>query len=355
MKAKALALFIAWAFCLTVLPTALTAAEVTVEKYSKSGGFKGIGAGETTSVEKISGLKKREVSTTKMTGTLGGFFSKLAGDTSSDTITDIPADIVIRFNHKDKTYTESHITLPKDMKEKAGEGKEEGKEGKQEKANVKVIRSEVSVKETGEKKNIGGFDCARYIVTWLLETENTDTKARSKTTMTMDLWNAPETRETKALKEAEEDFMKAYVKKMGLAVSDDEAQQLGMTAVATLLGGDEKNTQAKMKELREKMAKVKGFSIATAVKWESEGSGGQEAEGQAQEKPPGESGGLDLSKGFGGLLGGLAKKVGGGQKQAGEAPKGSVIFDSYTEIRKLSVGDIPDADFQVPAGYRPAK
>ena len=90
---------------------------------SNPAGFGGIGAGDMTTVEKISGLRKRAVSTTKMTGFLG----KMAGDIGGDEITDIPKDVVWRLDHKRKTYSESKITPPPQSKEDPG-GKQ-GREG----------------------------------------------------------------------------------------------------------------------------------------------------------------------------------------------------------------------------------
>jgi len=100
-----------------------------------------------------------------------------------------------------------------------------------------VIRSEISVKETGEKKTVNGFECSRYIVTWLVETENIETKERSKTTMTNDLWNTPETKEIRTLQKEEMEYSKAYMKKLGLEMSPEDSRKLGMTAVAACSRG----------------------------------------------------------------------------------------------------------------------
>ncbi|HEY6011662.1 MAG TPA: hypothetical protein VIX18_09335, partial [Nitrospirota bacterium] len=185
--------------------------DVTVERFNKSGGIQGIGASESAVVEKLSGLKKHETSSVKMTGAVGGFLGKIAGDMGSDVITEIDKDVVRTLDHKKKTYSEHPITLPK-AKEDPSARSEKGKE---EKPKVRVVRNEISVKDTGEKKTINGFDCNRYVVTWLIETENLETKERSKTTMTNDLWNTSETKEIRALQKEEMEFAKAYMKKLG--------------------------------------------------------------------------------------------------------------------------------------------
>lgn len=325
--------------------------DVLVERFNKSGGIGGIGANESAVVQKLSGQKKHETSDIKMTGAVGGFLSKMAGDMRSDVITDISKDVIWTLDHKKKSYTESRITLPKGKEEPAGRPEK----GEGEKPKVRVVRSEISVKETGEKKTINGFDCVHYIVTWLIETENIETKERSKTTMTNDLWNTPETKEIRALQKEELEFAKAYMKKLGITASPEDARKFGLAAVAGLMGEDEQGVQKKLKELQDKMSKIKGFPIVTALKWETETPGGSRqarSEKAEKEEEP------DLSGGIGGLLGGLAKKT-VKQKAAESAKKdakaGSVLFDFYSEIKKIDVSSIPSSAFEVPPGYKQVK
>lgn len=342
--------------CLAVLcPPRSARSDVTVERFNKSGGIRGIGASESAVVEKLSRLKKHETSSVKMTGSVGGFFSKIAGDMGSDAITDIDRDVVRTLDHKKKVYTERPITLPIE-KEEPSERAEKGKEAKEDKPKVRVVRNEISVKDTGEKKTINGFDCNRYVVTWLIETENIETKERSKTTMTNDLWNTPETKEIRALQKEELEFAKAYTKKLGLSVSPEEARKFGMTAVAGMFGDDEQAVQKKLKELQEKLEKIKGYPIVTALRWEIESpEASRRAGGEKAEK---ESEGVDLSGGIGGLLGGLAKKA--AKKKDAESAKegmkeGNVLFDFYSEIKRIDVSSIPSSDFEVPSGYKLVK
>ncbi len=330
------------------VPAAL--ADVTVERFVKSSGIKGFGASESTDVDKFSGLRKRSVSSGKMTGAIGSFFSKVAGGMESDSITDIGKDAIWRLDHKKKTYTESKITLPKEAREEPANRQEEAKE---EKSKVRVVKSEISVKETGESKKINGFDCVRYVITWLVETENTETKERSKNVMTTDLWNTPETKETKALQQEEMEFNRAYLKKLGIDISSEDSQKLGLSVAAGLFGGDNKSMEKNLKELKEQMAKVKGFSIANSVKWESQSEGGaQPAAAQAEQSN--KSGGTDLAKGIGSFLGGLAKKTNTGGENKGSSG-GGVLFESYSEIKRIDAFSIPASEYEVPASYKLAK
>ena len=338
--------------CLVIVgPPRAALGDVTVERFIKSGGIKGIGASESTVVEKLSGLKKHDASSMKMTGAVGGFLGKIAGDMGTDVITNIEKDVVWTIDHKKKAYTESSITLPKE-KEKE-EPAPRSQKDKEEKPKVRVIRSEISVKETGEKKTVNGFECSRYIVTWLVETENIETKERSKTTMTNDLWNTPETKEIRTLQKEEMEYSKAYMKKLGLEMSPEDARKLGMTAVAGLFGEDEQAMRKRVKELQEKMSKIKGYPIITTVKWEMEASGTSRP---ARDESAGkESEDVDVSGGIGGLLGSLAKRS--AKKKAAESAKesgkdGNVLFEFSSEIKRIEVSSIPSSDFEVPPGYK---
>ncbi len=355
MKVRIAPCVVGLILCMAIVgPPREARGDVMVERFNKFGGIGGIGASESAVVEKLSGQKKHETSDVKMTGAVGGFLSKMAGGMGSDVITDIDRDFIWTLDHKKKNYTESRITLPKGKEERAGKT-EKGKEAKEDKPKVRVVRSEISVKETGEKKKINGFDCVHYIVTWLIETENIETKERSKTTMTNDLWNTPETKEIRALQKEELEFAKAYMKKLGITASPEDAGKFGLAAVAGLMGEDEQAMHKKLKELQDKMSKIKGFPIVTALKWETEtpeGSRQARSEKAEKEEEP------DLSGGIGGLLGGLAKKT-VKRKTAESAKKdakaGSVLFDIYSEIKKIDVSSIPSSAFEVPTGYKLVK
>jgi hypothetical protein len=290
-----------------------------------------------------------------MTGSVGGFLSKIAGDMGSDVITDIDKDAVWTLDHKKKVYTERPITLPKEKEQPSGRP-EKGKEAKEDKPKVRIVRNEITVKATGEKKTVNGFDCTHYIVTWLIETENIETKERSKTTMTNDLWNTSETKEIRALQKEELEYAKAYMKKLGISVSPEEAKKFGMAAVAGNFGEDEQAVRKKLKELQEKLGKIKGYPIVTALKWEFEAP---EASRQAGgEKAGKESEDVDLSGGIGGFLGGLAKKAAKNKaaESTEEGRKGAnVLFDFYSEVKKIDVSSIPLSDFTVPSGYKLVK
>ena len=313
----------------------------------KSAGFAGLGAGDTATVEKISGLRKRDVSTMKMTGFLG----KMAGDLGGDEITDIAKDAVWRLDHKKKTYTEERITPPPQPEEEPGQDRPR----KDEKPRVRVVRNEITVKEAGDRRTIGAYDCAHYVVTWVVETEDLETKERSESTMISDLWTTPETDEIRALQKEELEFTKAWLKKIGWDLSMQETQKMGLAMVGSLIGGDEESFKKGAKEVAEKMAKIKGYPIGTGVKWMIKSPGGAAAAKKGGDGGGSEGGMPDLSKGLGGLMSAFGKKPakGGGESAGGgDAGGAKTVFDTYTEIRKISTASLPGSDFAPPAGYK---
>ena len=70
----------------------------------------------------------------------------------------------------------------------------------------------------------------------------------------------------------------------------------------------------------------------------------------------------DIAKGLGGLMSAFGKKggSGGGEKGAGSgsgsgssgSAGANTVFDTYTEIRKISTASLPGSDFAPPAGYK---
>lgn len=336
--------------------------DIIVERFTKTGGFGGVGASESYMVTKISGIKKREQITTKMTGSLGKLFTKMAGEVKSDVITDIGRDAIWSLDHKEKTYTEQKIFAIGKMFTGAEEESQAPEEaGEKEEPEVRVIRNEISVKAAGEKKNINGYDCTKYILTWLVETEDLETKERATNIMTTELWNTPETNEIKQLQKEENAFNQAHLKKMGFEMSAKEMEKFGLLMMAGMLGGDKKTMDKNIRELQNELSKIKGYSISTSVRWEhlSDTTQKQEAEEAKIEKEEEESEDIDVSEGIGGFMSGLAKKTLKGEmkekqkeKEAEREKKGNVVFDSYTEIKKITVTNIPSTEFEIPTGYK---
>ena len=332
-------------FCLVISGAVLfscgiASADVTVEKFTKFGGYYGQGAFEANEEVSYQGLNQRTDRTRKFTGS---FLSKVTGLSAASTITRIKKDVIWEVDHKGKSYTEGKITPERaEQAEEGGSssGNNAGSKGgdEQQEKTHRVIKNEVKVKNTGEKRKINGFPCKRYIVTWELVTEEIETKARSTSLMTNDMWNTKKTKTTNMFQASENEFIKAYLKKLKLDVSPSDMKQMGLKFIASASSGD-------AKKLRKQMKKIKGFNIVTTIMWEQSTTQPEGAQASKEEESSGGFGG------FGSLsdaLGSVTKKAMTKKKKPGEK---ELIFKSYTEIIKISTDGKGKGHFSIPKGY----
>jgi len=312
-------------------------ADATQESFMKSGGFQGMGAFEGDTVSRIQGVKMWESTATKFTGAI---LSRVAGGGEQIAITRIDKGVLWALDPKKKTYTESLIE-PFKLGEMGD--KEVGKE----KPKVRVAKAEFTVKKTGASETINAFPCEEYLITWLVEMENLETKAKTRDTMTTNLWTTPETAAIKKLQAEQAAFSKAYMKKIGINLSRTEMKQFGMEAFTAMSGAPQKDMEKEFNRFKNEMAKIKGYPIRTVVNWKVEGEGmtAPKAEPSAPEESQGITGGIGGV--FGGLKGAISKKLIGESKPAGEGP----FFSSTVEVKAINTESIPADTFEVPSEY----
>ncbi len=315
-------------------------ADVTVERFTKSGGISGMGAFEGTTQERLQGLKKSEETATKFTGAI---MSRLSSGSQQIVITRIDKGVVWSLDPKKQTYTETPIETFKPLSPP-----EKEQAATKEKPKVRVTRTEFAVKKTGAGETINGFACQEYLLTWLIEMEDLETKAKMKNSMVTNFWTTPETAAIKKLQAEEAPFTKAYLKKIGMTATPSELEQFGLEAFAALRGVSAKEMEKEFARFKTEMAKLKGYPIRTVINWEAQEQGSQAA-AEAQKSEPMEA--PNLTGGVGGLIGGImgsvAKKAIGEPKPIGQSP----FFSSVTEIKGISTDPIAGPVFDIPAGY----
>jgi hypothetical protein len=313
----------------------------TIESTVKTGGIKGMGASEGTLIKRYQKDKKWESVSTKFTGAI---LSRVVGGSEGTNIARLDKGVYWNLDPKNHTYVERPIEVSRkeDLSKERGE---------KEKPKARVTKSEFTVKKTGASETINGFACEEYLVTWLLEMEDLETKAKSRSTMTTNLWATPETATIRKVQAEEQEFQKAYARKLGLTISPDEAKQLGMEALGSVSGARPEEIQKGLIRVKEEMSKIKGYPIRTVVSWILEGE--RAASAGTGEKAS--SGSIpDIPKNIGGILGGLAGRV--TQKMAGEKPsptggKEGPFFSSITEVKAINGDPISAEIFEIPAGY----
>ena len=313
----------------------LAVADLKTETLTRASLLTGIGTTETQSVNEYQGDKRADNQTFKM---VGGIVGALAGKPQATVeITRLDKDLVWNLNPPKKTYTEKPIALPVDSGMK-GEGKASGPD---QRPPYKIVKSELKVSKTGAAKDINGFACVEYLITWELVLEDTASKGQVTQLMTTDLWNTPLTDKLKQARGIEAEFSRKLAEKLGLGLSPEETDRLGAGMLTAMYGLDPKETAAKLEQVGKELAKVEGYSIVTEVKWQVKND--STAEKKPEPKPEPEQPPTSLS----GLL---ANKL--APKPASKPKDEGVIFSSYQEVKSVSLDAVPEPDFEIPTGYK---
>lgn len=330
-----------------VVVSALPAwADVTIETAVKNGGIGGMGGFEGTTVSTFSGLKERSESTIKFTGTFLGAVQRMAGGGPSVTITRVDRGLIWTLNPEKKSYTEQPITA-----RRPEPGAQQRPRQDQEKSDVVITKSEFKVERTGAKRTINGFPCEEYIATWLIETLNQKTQERGRSLMKSNLWTTPETADITRVREEQQAYHQAYLKKAGFEISPEEARRLGLNMFASFSGASEKEIERGLAKVAAEWKKVHGYPIVTHVEWTLEGQEGKSsAASRPRQEESGGSGGL--GSGLGGFLGAL--RGGSGQGQSSSSPGGGEVgplITMTTEVKSIKVAPAPSSQFEVPSDF----
>jgi hypothetical protein len=326
--------------CLIGLNFGVAWGDVLIESTYKTSGIKGMGEAEGTSSQRFQSEKKWESQTTRFTGAI---LSRMVGESANVTITRVDKGVAWILDTKKKTYQENPLVLPKSKSEER-----EPREGKEGKPTTRISRSEFTVKKTGASETINGFPCEEYLITWLLEMEDLETKSKTRSTMMTSLWTTPETPVIRKVREEESVYNKALAKKMGMDLSPDEAKKMGMAAMGGLMKASSEEMQKGMIRVKNEMAKIQGYPIRTIINWNMEGEKG--GPGSQEERPAK----ADRGEGIGGLLGGLMGKLTpkkAEDKGSGQEGSGAPFFSTTLEIKSLGVDSLPGEQFEIPPGY----
>ncbi len=195
----------------------------------------------------------------------------------------------------------------------------------------------VSVKETGQKKQVSGFDTKEAILT--LEMDSTDQKSGQKgaLTITNDMWLAPDA--------PGYDEVRKFHRRMAEKLSFDPGAGLGMMARPDMLKG--------MAEVAKEASKLDGIPVLslTAIGGNSEGQPGAASQPPQQQS----SGGLGRLGGLGGL-GGFHRKKQQDDNQQSAAEQNSTasgsLIEMTTELTGFSSAAVDPSKFDVPAGFQ---
>ncbi len=308
--------------------------------------FKKFGTFTSTQTEKLSADKRFADldSAFKGQGILGGLFKAFFPTGKTSELVDLGTSTITNIDHRRKEFTVTSIekfvadrnkamAAQKEQQQQQQEGQKEAQE-----SDIKIIRSEFKVDDTGESKAINGFDCKKYLALWTVDWENTRTGDKGTDRLETVLWTTPG--DALGAAQAEESaFYSAYLKAMGLDVTQLQNDVLGTQWISLLAGLDPVGGGSKMDansaQVAQEMGKIKGYPIVIDGKYYPQ------PKVKPQEEPQPTGGGL-LGKAVGGLL----------KKKPNPEEEKAPVVAFYTEVKSVSVESVDASAFQVPAGYK---
>lgn len=276
-----------------------------------------------------------------------GSRKRTLGDTAGQII-DLDEEKVYELDIKGKSY---RVTTFAEMRQRMQEAQEKAKKQAEKaepasksanKPPEKQMQVDFSLKESGQKKAINGYDCREVVMTVTVHEKGKTLEQAGGIVLTSHTWLAPR---IAAMKEIAE-FDRKYAAKLSGPYSIGDAQQM---AAALAMYPYMKEALGKFEA---ENVNMDGTAILTTMTMESVASPEDAAQQQKQKEKENTT---DVTS-VGGLLGGLGRKLAKKkQEPEGEAQPGRAqVMTMNHELLKVS-SDVADADLSIPAGFREKK
>jgi hypothetical protein len=206
----------------------------------------------------------------------------------------------------------------------------------------KEVQFDVDVKNTGQAKNINGFDTKQVITTVTMHEKGKTIEQSGGMILTMDSWLGPKIAEMRDV----QDFDRKYAQQLyGTMLAGASPEQMAAAAAMYPMLKDA------MGRMRVEGEKLDGTPIQQTVTMDSVKSPEQMQEEKTQSD---EDTAIKPSGGIGGVLGGLAKKA-AKKKTEGDGPHARTTFMTMTnEVLKVTTTVTPE-DLAIPAGFKESK
>jgi len=207
---------------------------------------------------------------------------------------------------------------------------------------------DVSVKESGQKKEINGYN-AREVVTTITVYDKTKKPEDGSMVLTSSMWLAPTIAAMKEL----EDFDRRFAQKLLLPFAADMAQQMA-PAMAMYPGLKEA-----MGKLDVEKVNMNGTAVLTVIQANAVGSADQSGQTQSSQQNQ-QAKQQETPRSIGGLLGGLGKKVAKKDDDRKEETKSNSGKSSASimTINDELLSVMPtasEADVSIPVGFKEKK
>ncbi len=215
-------------------------------------------------------------------------------------ISDLDAQAVTTINNAAKTYTVSPIAQAGAALQKAG------------------MDMKPDVKETGQQKRIGGFNCRQIIMTMIM------TGQPMSMTMENEIWISPDVPGA------------AELKALGAKMAERGFYP----------GGGDAQSKRMMADLQKQMSKVNGVPVLQVTRMKS---GDDEKSKQIQAQMQAMRAQMEAMKKAGGKQAEMAGKA---IASMGGAGGGKYMMEITSESSGFSTETIPASEFALPAGYK---
>ncbi len=248
-------------------------ADVIIEQVTKTTGMMGMGSAEAHAKSLIKSDRQRTEVTTKITG--------MGATTNQTMINIIRLDKKVMWNifSESKAYSEMSFAQIKKLTEGIKTKVEEDKT---------QTKPSITVKKTGEKKTINGYECEHVIVTMKTKINDMQTGSPTEGSLNNDMWLASLPKVEKEVN----DFNKKLTEMLG-------AEETGQQIMQGMMGISKKD----YKEFEKQIKAIKGFPIVSEI----------------------------------------SIKTG---------KEGNVLFSVKNEIKSISTKDVASSQFELPQGYK---
>ncbi len=279
-------------------------------------------------------------------------------------IVDLNSKKVYSIQYKKKLYSESDI-MPIDLsggndEEMTEEEKENYENAEEEHGDdIEVVRNILTVKETGNKKQIAGYAGKEYLITWIYEVINHTSEDHVTDSLVINLWTTDNGGDLRKAQDEEMAFGKKYLGLLGLEFSPEQEEMLGlkwmqilqrMNASQNKEGGD--SAPAISDKVVSELQKISGY----AVKYAGYIFVRDHNKNTASSKGSKKSTGLDLSNPGKALGGFLAKKASKRNKKKSTKTKATAGFKELLnygyELKSISLQSVPKEKLQIPSGFK---
>ena len=264
----------------------------------------------------------------------------------TEQIVDLKEEKVYNLDLKNKSYT---VTTFADMRREMEEARKKAEEqakrdpdapkqstSPQGNQPTKDVEVDFSLKESGAKKAINGFDAREVVMTIAVREKGKTLEQSGGLVMTSSSWLAPR---IAAMTEVME-FEKRYAEKLALPSMIDAQQMAAVMAMYPMMS-------EAMKRLQAESVNLDGTPVMTTMTVDAVASAEQAAQAKPQPKQEAPVTGL------GGLAGRLGRRViqKDPEPSAGQSDTRATFMTVQHELLKVSP-TVAEADLQIPAGFK---